>query len=82
MDAERAKFGVYLKSGDRPVEIVRMFPTDAQARCLYRVSFWLTYKTLQPIHLVCIDPRTGNLYVLAGETEEVQLQIKPDGELI
>jgi hypothetical protein len=32
--------------------------------------------------LVCIDPRTGNLYVLAGETEEVQLQIKPDGELI
>jgi hypothetical protein len=59
-----------------------MVPTDPQTKCLYRIAFWLTYKLLQPIHLVCIDVRTENLYILAGETEEIQLQIKPDGELI
>lgn len=34
-------------------------PNDAQLRGLYRLSYWLTYIMLQPIHLVCIDDRTS-----------------------
>ncbi|WP_442937075.1 DUF6888 family protein [Nostoc sp.] len=41
----------------------------------------LTYITLQPIHLVCVDDRTSNLYVLAGSTENLEFQITPDGEV-
>ncbi len=56
-------------------------PTDAQLRGLYRLSYWLTYILLQPIHLVCIDDRTNNLYVLAGNTENLEFQITPNGEV-
>ncbi|WGV27892.1 DUF6888 family protein [Halotia branconii] len=41
-------------------------PTTAQLESLYRVSYQLTFIMFQPIHLVCVDHRTGNLYVLAG----------------
>jgi hypothetical protein len=54
-------------------------PTDAQLRGLYRLTYRLTYIMLQPIHLVCIDDRTGNLYILAGNTESLEFQITPDG---
>ncbi|WP_420839121.1 DUF6888 family protein [Argonema antarcticum] len=56
-------------------------PTDAQLRGLYRLSYWLTYIMLQPIHLVCIDDRTSNLYVLAGNTENLEFQITLNGEV-
>jgi hypothetical protein len=56
-------------------------PNDAQLRGLYRLSYWLTYLMLQPIHLVCIDDRTSNLYVLAGITEDLEFQITIDGEV-
>ncbi|WP_445298428.1 DUF6888 family protein [Leptolyngbya sp. NIES-2104] len=56
-------------------------PTDAQLRGLYRLSYWLTYIMLQPVHLVCIDDRTNNLYVLAGNTENLEFQITPTGEV-
>jgi hypothetical protein len=56
-------------------------PTDAQLRGLYRLSYWLTYIMLQPVHLVCIDDRTNNLYVLAGNTENLEFQITPNGEV-
>ncbi|WP_442949005.1 DUF6888 family protein [Nostoc sp.] len=56
-------------------------PTDAQLRGLYRLSYWLTYITLQSIHLVCVDDRTSNLYVLAGSIENLEFQITPDGEV-
>jgi hypothetical protein len=56
-------------------------PNDAQLRGLYRLSYWLTYLMLQPIHLVCIDDRTSNLYVLAGITEDLEFQITLDGEV-
>jgi hypothetical protein len=39
-------------------------PTLAQLEGLYRVSYYLTYLTLQPIHLVCIDKKTANLFDL------------------
>ncbi|WP_255532384.1 hypothetical protein [Microcoleus sp. LEGE 07076] len=41
-------------------------PTTAQLESLYRVTYQLTFIMLQPIHLVCIDRRTRNVYVLAG----------------
>ncbi len=47
-------------------------PTDAQLRCLYRIGYQLTYVLFQPIHLICIDGRTQNLYILAGQNEEIE----------
>ncbi len=35
---------------------------------------------LQPIHLICIDVRTRNVYILAGYDEEIEFQILPNGE--
>ncbi len=55
-------------------------PTAAQLESLYRVSYQLTYIMLQPIHLICVDPRTGNVYILAGYDEELEFQILPNGE--
>lgn len=56
-------------------------PTDKQLKGLYRLSYWLTYIMLQPIHLVCIDDRTSSLYILAGDTESLEIQITPEGEV-
>ena len=56
-------------------------PTAAQLKSLYRISYWLTYVMVQPIHLVCIDERTSNLYVLAGNTDNLEFQITPEGEV-
>ena len=56
-------------------------PTDTQLRGLYRLGFWLTYIMIQPLHHICIDDRTGNLYVLAGTTENLEFQITPKGKI-
>jgi hypothetical protein len=55
-------------------------PTDSQLRSLYRVGYQLTYAMFQPIHLIYIDSRTRNVYVLAGYDEELEFQILPNGE--
>jgi hypothetical protein len=57
-------------------------PTPAQLEGLYRVSYYLTYITLQPIHLVCIDKRTANLFILAGDDEEINIEITSEGEVL
>jgi hypothetical protein len=57
-------------------------PTDAQLRGLYRLSYWLTYVMLKPIHIICIDERTSNLYILAGNSENLEFQITQDGEVL
>ena len=57
-------------------------PTAKQLQSLYRVSYQLTYTMLQTIHLICIDDRTKNLYILAGYQEELEFQVKPNGEVI
>lgn len=57
-----------------------MEPTQAQLESLYRQCYRLTNEHMQPIYIVRIDERTRNIYILAGE--DIQLQIKPDGELI
>jgi hypothetical protein len=56
-------------------------PTLKQLESLYRVCYQLTYVMLQPIHLVCVDERTKNIYLLAGYEEELEFQILPNGAL-
>lgn len=36
---------------------------------------------LQPVHLVCIDKRTKNLYVLAADAENLEFQVTPSGQV-
>ena len=55
-------------------------PTDSQLSSLYRICYQLTYTMLQPIHLICIDDRTQNIYILAGYQEELEFQVLPNGE--
>lgn len=61
------------------VERITEMPTDAQLKGLYRLSYWLTFIMIKPVHLVCIDDRSNNLYVLAGNTENLEFQITPNG---
>ncbi|WP_181243699.1 DUF6888 family protein [Chamaesiphon polymorphus] len=56
-------------------------PTPEQLDGLYRVSYYLTYLSFQPIHLVCIDKRTANLFILAGHDEEIVTEITSAGEV-
>jgi len=56
-------------------------PTEAQLRSLYRQCNWLTNVGFHPIHIVRLDERTGNLFILAGREESIELEIKSDGEL-
>jgi hypothetical protein len=66
-----------------------MEPTNEQAQGLYRLCYRLTniiyagwqFKTIElefkTIELVRINERTGNLYVLAGDS--IDFEIKPTG---
>ena len=56
-------------------------PTGAQLASLYRIGYQLTFAMLQPIHLMCVDLRNQNVYVLAGYEEELEFQILPNGDL-
>lgn len=56
-------------------------PTAVQLESLYRVCYQLTFTMSQPIHLVCIDRRTHNVYVLAGYGEDLEFEIVPNGEV-
>jgi hypothetical protein len=60
---------------------VSQIPTADQLKSLYRVSYQLTFIMLQPIHLICIDSRTGNVYILAGYNEDIEFEIVPNGEV-
>ncbi|MFM9267023.1 DUF6888 family protein [Tychonema sp. BBK16] len=55
-------------------------PTAGQLKSLYHICYQLTYTMLQPIHLICVDDRTRNVYILAGYDEELEFQILPSGE--
>lgn len=57
-------------------------PTVAQMRSLYRQCHWLTNVAFQPIHVVRLDERSRNLFILAGHEESIEVQIKADGELL
>lgn len=56
-------------------------PTKIQLECLYRISYQLTYIMFQPIHLICIDERTKNLFILAGNDEDIEFEVTPLGEI-
>jgi hypothetical protein len=56
-------------------------PNAAQLESLYRVSYQLTFLMLQPIHLVCVDARTHNVYILAGYNEDLEFEIVTNGEV-
>lgn len=56
-------------------------PTDAQLRTLYRLIHLLTNMMFQPIYIVRLDERTLNLFILAGQSEEIELEIQPDGSI-
>ncbi|PSB17515.1 hypothetical protein C7B65_18385 [Phormidesmis priestleyi ULC007] len=56
-------------------------PTASQLASLYRIGYQLTFTMLQPVHLICVDMRTRNVYVLAGSDEELEFQILPNGAL-
>jgi hypothetical protein len=56
-------------------------PTAAQLESLYFLSYQLTYIMFQPIHLICVDNCTQNLYVIAGYNEGLEFQILPNGEV-
>jgi hypothetical protein len=57
-------------------------PTAAQLESLYFLGYQLTYTLLQPVHLICVDRRTQNLYILAGNDEGLEFQILPNGEVL
>lgn len=57
-------------------------PTEAQIRSLYIHCHVLTNIMFQPIHVVRLDERTGNLFVLAGDEETLEFEINPQGRLI
>ena len=56
-------------------------PTQAQLRTLYRLCHLLTNMMFQPIHIVRLDERTLNLFILAGQGEEIELEIQSDGSI-
>ncbi|MGB6300500.1 MAG: hypothetical protein WBF90_30605 [Rivularia sp. (in: cyanobacteria)] len=56
-------------------------PTEEQLKCLYTITCQLTFVMLQPIHLVYLDQRTLNLYILAGENEDIEFEVTIDGDV-
>ena len=56
-------------------------PTEEQLKCLYTITCQLTFVMLQPIHLVYLDQRSLNIYILAGEGEDIEFEITVDGEV-
>ncbi|MDZ8079986.1 MAG: hypothetical protein RMX35_13045 [Nostoc sp. DcaGUA01] len=56
-------------------------PTAEQLQCLYRLCHQLTNVMFQPIHIVRLDERTLNIFILAGQSEEIELEVTPDGSI-
>lgn len=56
--------------------------TEAQLQSLYIQCHLLTNVMFQPIHIVRLDERTGNLFILAGHEETIEFEIDPEGKLI
>ena len=54
-------------------------PTAAQLESLYRLCHLLTNLMFQPIHIVRLDERTLNLFILAGRNEEIEFEVRLDG---
>jgi hypothetical protein len=57
-------------------------PTVAQLQALYARCYWITNLAFQPIHIIRMDERTGNIYILAGREESLDFQIDFTGALV
>lgn len=57
-------------------------PTEAQLNKLYRLCYVLNNIMFQPIHIVRLDERTGNLFVLAGREETIEFEVDSEGEIV
>jgi hypothetical protein len=55
--------------------------TPSQLHSLYYACHFLTNVALQPIHIVRMDERTLNLFILAGENEAIEVEIQPNGRM-
>ncbi|MBN3907245.1 MAG: hypothetical protein HWQ35_11965 [Nostoc sp. NMS1] len=56
-------------------------PTVKQLKCLYRVCHQLTNVMFQPIHIMRLDERSLNIFILAGQNEGIELEITLDGSI-
>lgn len=56
-------------------------PTPEQLQKLYVLCHTITNVMFQPIHIVRLDERTGNIFILAGREEEIEFEIGSMGEL-
>lgn len=56
--------------------------TVAQLDKLYQLCHTLTNAMFQPIHIVRLDERTGNLFILAGREETIEFEVNTNGELV
>ncbi len=56
-------------------------PTLAQLKRLYLLSYTLTNMMFQPIHIIRLDERNGNLFILAGYQENLEIVVTPIGEV-
>lgn len=56
-------------------------PTVEQLQSLYRLCHVLTNVMFQPIHIVRVDERSLNLFILARQAEEIELEIQPNGRI-
>ncbi len=56
--------------------------TEAQLKKLYRLCYVLNNVMFQPIHIVRLDERTGNLFILAGRKETIEFEVDSQGELV
>lgn len=59
----------------------RVNPTEAQLQSLYIECYTLTNVMFQPIHVVRLDERTKNIFILAGREETLEFEIEPNGRL-
>jgi hypothetical protein len=48
-------------------------PRVEQLQSLYRLCYQLTNVMFQPIHIVRLDERSLNIFILAGQNEEIEL---------
>jgi hypothetical protein len=45
------------------------------------VCHQLTNVMFQPIHIMRLDERSLNIFILAGQNEGIELEITPDGSI-
>lgn len=57
-------------------------PTEPQLRKLYELCHTLSNVMFQPIHVIRLDERTGNLFILAGQDETIEFEVDTKGELV